>query len=227
MASISDPHHRATDYDAKDGYINALYAPQDRALLHIHAEGERRRAGMQISPQEGKMLHLFATMIAAARILEIGSFMGYSTAWMARALPDGGRLVTIEKDPEHARLAADHMALAGQEAKVDIRIGDGVDVLRALAPDETFDMVFIDAEKRQYPEYLELSLPHIRRGGLIMADNTLLWGLVYEDEPEDKASLNAAQWKAMRAFNQTLADEARFASLLIATPEGMTAAVKK
>src|SRR5579862_6874974 len=157
-------------------YIASLFAPQDTALTG--AIDDMQSGGLpaiNVSATEGKLLQLLALTIGAKRILEIGTLGGYSGIHFARALPEDGKLVTLEIDAHHAEVALRNFERAGVAHKVDIRLGPAAETLGQLAADgaQPFDLVFIDADKGGYAEYLRLSLPLLREGGLLLADNTL------------------------------------------------------
>jgi predicted O-methyltransferase YrrM len=157
-------------------YIASLFAPQDAALTEAIAEMKRENVpGINVSATEGKLLQVLALMVGAKRILEIGTLGGYSGIHFARALPEDGKLVTLELDAHHAEVARRNFEHAEIAHKVEIRVGPAAQTLReiAAADEPPFDVVFIDADKDGYQEYLELSLPLLRDGGLILADNTL------------------------------------------------------
>jgi predicted O-methyltransferase YrrM len=159
-----------------DRYIAGLFAPQDAALAGTVAEMERESVPkINVSGTEGKLLQVLALAVGAKRILEIGTLGGYSGIHLARALPEGGTLVTLEIDPHHAEVAQSNFDSAGVGHRVDVRVGPAAETLRAIATagEAPFDLVFIDADKGGYVEYLELSLPLLREGGLMLADNTL------------------------------------------------------
>lgn len=205
-------------------YIRDVFAGEDKVLTKVRESAPVEKKGMQIGPEEGKLLYVLATMVQAGRIVEIGTFMGYSALWMARALPKGGKLFTIESDPVHARHAAQHFKEAQKDGCIQLCQGNAHEVLPSLNKEGPFDMVFIDADKGSYTTYLDWAEQHIRKGGLIVGDNTFLFGTVYADKkPEGVA---AQSYTAMREFNARLADTTRYASILLPTFEGMTVAVK-
>lgn len=206
-------------------YIAATFAQEDALLQKIHAKGEALRAGMQISPYEGKLLYMLLKMIGSQNVLEIGSFVGYSTVWMARALPEDGRLISCEADANHAEITRDHTRQNTQGAAVEMREGKALETIAQLREEgATFDAVFIDAMKKEYLEYLEGVLPMLRKGGLIMADNSLLFGHVV-GEGSQKISSGAVE--VMKALNARLANPDEFDGLMLNTDEGLTIAIKK
>ncbi len=194
-----------------DDYIEALMVPPDAAL----EQGLRDAAAaglpdIAVSPNEAKLLHLVARLVRPSRILEVGTLGGYSTAWLARALEPGGRVVSLEIDPRHAEVARRNLARAGLGDRVEVRVGPAAASLRAMAAagGGPFDVVFIDADKEGYPEYLELALPLCRSGAAIMADNLIRGGRVLEASGD-------ASVAAIRRFNERLARDPRLDSIIL------------
>jgi predicted O-methyltransferase YrrM len=193
-----------------DTYIEGLFAASDPDLDACLAEANL--AGLpviHVSPNQGKLLHLIAKMRGVRRVLEIGTLAGYSTIWMARALPAGGRLVTLEFSPLHADVARKNFERAGLADKIDIRIGPAADTLVRMTGEDPFDLVFIDADKAGYPRYLELVMPLSRSGTVILADNVVQEGRVAEEHPDDETA------KAIKAFNRLIADDPRLDSIIV------------
>jgi caffeoyl-CoA O-methyltransferase len=193
-----------------DSYVEELFAPPDPALET--ALRRSREAGLpeiHVSPNEGVLLRLLAEIAGARRILEIGTLGGYSTIYMARALPEGGSLVSLELDERHAEVARDNVAEAGLEDKVELRVGDAKALLARMVEDgeESFDLTFIDADKGGYPEYLEWALRLSRPGSLILAHNAIRGGSVLD--PEDESV------RATRDFNEALAENPRLSALIL------------
>jgi predicted O-methyltransferase YrrM len=162
-----------------------------------------------VTPAEGKLLHLLARACGARSILEIGTLAGYSTIWLARALPDGGRVVTIERDAHAAEVARRNLERAGVAASVDVQEGDAREVLATI--DDTFDFVFIDADKRSNPVYLEHALRLSHPGTLIVADNVVRGGAVVDAESDDESV------QGIRRFTDMLASEPRVSATAIQT----------
>lgn len=161
---------------AYNDYIASLFAPQDSALSDTLTVMERENIpGINVSPTEGKLLQVLALAIGAKRILEIGTLGGYSGIHFARAMPEDGKLITLEIDPHHAEVSRRNFEHAGIGHKVEIRVGAASETLRQLvaAGEPLFDLIFIDADKGGYVEYLRQSLPLLREGGLMLGDNTL------------------------------------------------------
>ncbi|GAA2131472.1 O-methyltransferase [Glycomyces algeriensis] len=171
-----------------DAFLSSLLVGEDEALAEAHTAAQR--AGLppiSVSAAQGKLLYLLAKTLGAKRVLEIGTLGGYSAIWMARALPKDGHLVSLEYSPRHAEVASGNIARAGLVGIVEIRVGAAADTLPKLAAEggEPFDMVFIDADKGGYPDYLDWSLQLTRPGGLIVADNVVRGGAVADGLSRD------------------------------------------
>jgi predicted O-methyltransferase YrrM len=159
-----------------DRYISGLFAPEDDALRS--AREEMSREGMpeiNVSASEGKVLHVLARAIGAKRILEIGTLGGYSTIWLARALPPQGKLISLEINARYAEVARRNLKRADLADKVEVRIAPALESLSQLEAEaqDPFDLVFIDADKEGYTNYLRKAMPLLREGGLVLGDNTL------------------------------------------------------
>ena len=193
-----------------DDYVEERFAPQDEALEA--AVRESRRAGLpeiQVSPNEARLLQLFAEMVEARRILEVGTLGGYSAIHFGRALPQGGEVISLEIDERHAEVARENVERAGLSHKVEIRVGDARELLAQVAENDEgpFDVVFIDADKEGYPEYLEWALRLTRPGSLILGDNTIRGGSVLD--PEDGSA------RATGEFNEKIARDPRLSAILL------------
>jgi predicted O-methyltransferase YrrM len=174
---------------AYNEYIASLFAPQDPALTETLAEMEREGVRkINVSATEGKLLQILALVVGAKRILEIGTLGGYSGIHLARALPEDGKLITLEIDSHHAEVARRNFQRAGIAHRVEIRVGPAAETLRQLAAagEPPFDLIFIDADKGAYVEYLHLSLPLLREGGLLLGDNTLPDAVLTEEDSGTK-----------------------------------------
>ncbi len=203
-----------TTWAAVDGYITETLVAQDAAL--DAALGASVAAGLpphNVSPPQGKMLELFARMQGARRVLEVGTLGGYSTIWLARALPAGGRLLTLELDPKHAEVARANVSHAGLQDVVEIRVGRAIDSLAELraANEAPFDLVFIDADKPSNPDYFLAALALSRVGTLIVVDNVIREGAVID---ADSADPNV---RGVRRLNEILAAEPRVRATAIQT----------
>lgn len=221
-------------------YVRDIFANEDNALKSIIDTLDEQEKIMQIGPDEGKILQVLAKMVNAKKIVEIGVLAGYSAIWMARSLPEGGKLYAFEKNKNLAERILKNFAAANisaglrggaslkreqeQECKIELIIGNALDNLPKIKDQGPFDMVFIDADKGGYPDYLDWAESNIRKGGIIVGDNTFLFGHVYKDQCPDNFSENS--WNKMREFNQRLANTEKYTSIMLPTIEGMTVAVK-
>lgn len=205
------------EWTAVDEYVAGLLAPHDEALTAALTASEK--AGLpaiQVSPPQGKLLHLLARTLGAESILEFGTLGGYSTIWLARALPDGGRLITLEADPRYAEVARENIARAGLADRVDLRVGPALDLLPELEAEGAgpFDLTFIDADKVHSPEYFAWALERSPPGGLIVADNVVRDGQLADAGSEDPAI------QAQRRLHEMLAAEPRVSATTIQTVGG-------
>ncbi|AVZ72736.1 methyltransferase [Streptomyces lunaelactis] len=178
-------------WTAVDRYVTDRLAPADEALTAALAASEA--AGLpaiNVAPNQGKLLHLLAQMQGARTVLEIGTLGGYSTIWLARALPEGGRLISLEYDPAHAEVARANLAHAGLDKIAEVRTGPALETLPKLVAEPgagPFDLVFIDADKANNPHYVEWSLKLTRPGSVIIVDNAVRGGSVLDAESTDPA----------------------------------------
>jgi predicted O-methyltransferase YrrM len=199
---------------AVDSYISNLMVHQDEALDAAIKEG--RAAGLpaiNVTPSQGKMLQILALMQGAHDILEIGTLAGYSTIWLGRALPAGGRLITLELEKKHAKIARANIARAGLDSIVEVRQGRALDTLTQLAAEgrRPFDLIFIDADKERLPAYFAWALRLSRPGTLIVVDNVVRDGNVID------ASSTDPDIQGVRNFNAAVAAEARVSATEIQT----------
>src|SRR5918997_7007258 len=180
------PTHALLDYLATVG------ARPDAVLERVRREtAERPDAMMQVAPEQGALLELLARLIGATRVVELGTFTGYSAICPARGLAPGGRLLCLERDPDLAAIAQANIDDAGVADRVEIRVGPAADSLRAMPEEPMFDLAFIDADKPGYPDYYELVLPRLRPGGLMLLDNMLQYGRVVEPENDNARAIDA------------------------------------
>ncbi len=201
-------------WTAVDEYVTGLLVPPDETLDAAVRAGEA--AGLppiQVSPPQGKLLHLLAKTIGARSILEFGTLAGYSTIWLARALPADGRLITLEANSEYAEVAAASIAAAGLGDVVEVRVGPALDQLPQLEADGVgpFDLTFIDADKVHTPDYFAWALKHSHPGSLIIADNVIRDGRLAAADDDDPAIV------AQRHFHELLAAESRVEATTIQT----------
>ena len=204
-------------WTAVDRYLTDLLAPSDPALEGaLLAAGAAGLPAHHVSPTQGKLLHVLARAVGARAVLEIGTLAGYSTIWLARALPAGGRGVTLEADPAHAEVARANLSRAGLAGAVDVRLGLALDTLPRLAAEGggPFDLVFIDADKEANPEYLAWALRLCRAGALIVADNVVRDGAVADAASADPTI------RGLRRFHELLAAEPLLSATAIQTVGG-------
>ena len=191
-------------WTAVDEYITHMLAPPDPVLdAALEASSATGLPAIQVTPNQGKLLHLLARLHGARRILEIGTLGGYSTIWLARALPADGRLITLEADPRHADIARANISRAGLDAMVDLRVGRALDTLPRIAAEGggAFDLIFIDADKQSIPEYFRFARKLSSRGSLIIVDNVVRDGKVIDAASDDP------DIQGIRRFNEMLAAE--------------------
>ncbi|MEO0981363.1 MAG: O-methyltransferase [Pseudomonadota bacterium] len=193
-----------------DHYIDDLFAPSDEALDGaLRSARQNGLPEIEISRGQGKLLYLFAKLIGAKRILEIGTLGGYSTIWLARALPEDGKLTTLEYEPDFAKVAEGNLERAGLGDQAEVIVGAALDTLPRLKEQGPFDLVFLDADKINYAAYLDAVMDHVRPGSLILADNVIRKGAVLAPRADD-ASANGA-----RAFNKALAADDRLEAVVV------------
>jgi predicted O-methyltransferase YrrM len=187
-----------------DEYFVGLFLPSDTALeAAVTRSADADLPAIAVAPNQGKLLQLLATVQGARRILEVGTLGGYSTIWLARALPEDGHLVTLELEPRHAVVARENLDGAGFGDVVEIRIGPAANSLQALIDErvQPFDFIFIDANKDGYPKYLELSLQLSRPGTVIVADNVVRGGEVINASSTDELVQGVRRFLEMAASN--------------------------
>jgi len=195
-----------------DGYIESLFVGDDPVLAANIENADR--AGLphiNVSANQGKFLYLLARIAGARRILEIGTLGGYSTTWLARALPGNGRLITLEYSGVHAETARKNLSAAGLDGIVEVRVGDAALSMRAMidAGEPPFDFIFIDADKTGYVKYLDLALQLSRPGTVIVADNVIRNGAVIEENPVD------ANDRGVKSYNNAVAAHPRLESIAL------------
>ena len=190
-----------------DRYIEALFVPADPVLAaNLKTAEDAGLPAINVSPNQGKLLYLLVRMTGARRILEIGTLGAYSTTWMGRALPDGSRIISLEYEAKHAKVARENLAAAGLDKTVEVRVGDAAASLNAMieSGEPAFDFIFIDADKTGYPKYLDLALKLSRPGTVIIADNVIRNGAVIEDNPADANAQGARTYNAAAAAHPRL-----------------------
>jgi caffeoyl-CoA O-methyltransferase len=215
-------------FESVDRYISDLFPQNDALTAAEQSHKTEKIPSINVSPNLGKLLHLFAKLSNARKILEVGTLAGYSTIWMAEALPENGKLITLEIDPHHAEVAGKNIDRAGLSSRVDIRVGKAIDSLARLADEKEgpFDMIFIDADKPPYAEYFEWALKLSRPGTLIIADNVIRDGKVLNPNHDDPMV------KGARRFNEALAANKNVTATILQTIgvkeyDGMAIAIVK
>ena len=191
-------------WEMVDRYITDMLVGHDPALEQaLQASAAAGLPQIAVSPPQGKLLHLLARIHRARSVLELGTLGGYSTIWLARALPPDGHLLTLEVDPAYARVAAENIDRAGLSDRVELRVGPALQTLRELIEEGAgpFDLIFIDADKPRTPDYFELALELVRPGGVIVTDNVVLAGGLADEAGDDPRALG------MRRFHELLAAE--------------------
>ncbi len=197
-----------------DDYFSRMLIPADPSLrAALQSSTDAHLPAINVAPNQGKLLHLLAKIRGARRILEIGTLGGYSTIWLARALPPDGKLMTLEVEPKHATLARKNIETAGLSSVVSVILGKATDSLKKLVADkaEPFDLIFIDADKESNTEYLEWSLKLSRRGTVIICDNVARGGRLADPKNKDSDVLG------VRRFFEALKAEPRLSSTAIQT----------
>jgi len=200
-----------------DQYLAGQLLPPDDALdAALRSSDAAGLPSINVSPTQGALLQMFARLCGARRILEIGTLGGYSTIWLARGLPPGGRLITLEADEQHAAVARANIGRAGLAAVVEIRVGRALDSLPVLARESRapFDLTFIDADKVNTPEYFLSALGMSRPGSVIIVDNVVRNGAVAD------ASTTDASVRGMRRFFELLKSEPRVTATAVQTVGG-------
>lgn len=193
-------------FESVDDYVGNLFGDEDEALQKtVKSIKDEKIPQISVSANQGKFLQVLARLCNAKKILEIGTLAGYSTIWMARALPKNGKLISLELDPHHAEVAKRNVSVAGLSDIVDVRLGKAMDSLQQLIKEGAgpFDMIFIDADKPPYKEYFELSLKLSRSGTLIIADNVIRDGKVLLDKTDEMAE-GAKRFNAALAANKSV-----------------------
>lgn len=201
-------------WTAVDDYIESSMGLSDGTMTGtIAANAEGGLPSIDVTASQGKLLHLLVRLMGAKRVLEIGTLGGYSTIWLARALPADGHVITLEFDPKHAAVARHNVERAGFASVVDIRVGKALDSLSVIQEEgvEPFDMIFIDADKTNNPSYFEWALRLSRRGSLIIVDNVVREGGLADDASDDPAIL------ASRAVIEMMGSDPRVEATVMQT----------
>ncbi len=199
-------------------YLVAHGTPPDPVLRELIEE--TRRLGpvalMQIPPEQGALLTLLTRAVGARRVLEVGTFTGYSALCLARGLPEDGRLLACDVSDEWTAIARRYWEKAGVADRIELRLGPATETLRALPEDPVFDLAFLDADKESYPTYYEEILGRLRPNGLLLVDNVLWMGRVIDPAADDPHTSH------IRAFNDRVAGDARVERVMLAVADGLT-----
>ncbi len=209
------------DHDALDLYVRRLFAQEDDALRRTRERADE--AGMpriQLPPATARALQLLVRAAGVRRAVEVGTLAGYSAIWIARALPVDGKLVTLEIDAEHAAVARRSLEDAGMSDRAELRVGDAAELLDALGPDGSFDLVFVDADKERYTQYLEEAARLLSPGGLFVADNAFWKGWVLDPGIDELAAV-------LDGFNRIVAADPRFDATILPVGDGLLVAVRR
>jgi caffeoyl-CoA O-methyltransferase len=216
---MADPSSRAGERYASAqilDYAARTHHPEDSALARaFEAPARHGMPEIQLGPAEGRLLELLVRLTNARKVVEVGTLAGYSALWIARALPPGGHLWTIEANPKHAGVAADVIGEAGFGDRVTIIRDKAAEILPKLSDSGPFCAVFLDADKGRYDLYGRWATENLRTGGLLIGDNAYLFGRLLEDSDEARA---------MRRFHEEMA--ANFDSVCVPTPDGLAVGVK-
>jgi caffeoyl-CoA O-methyltransferase len=203
-----------------DSYVTDHFVHEDEVLQTTQAEATRNELpDISIRAFEGRLLQMLVHIAGAKRIVEIGTLAGYSAVWIARALPADGKLYTLEKSDKHAAVARANFERAGLNTRIELLVGDAQDLLKKLTPRNPFDMVFIDADRPHYQDYLEWAAENLRPGGIVTAHNAFRSGRVLAPENEED--------RFVREFNANLAKDSRFEAFVFAIGDGLTTGVRK
>lgn len=200
-------------------YVTDTFVNEDEVLSFVREETPRQGLPqINLEPYEGQMMQVLVAMSGAKHVVEIGTLAGYSAIWIARGLPADGKLITIEKSSKHADIARSHIEKANLTDKVTVHQGDGLQILNKISSSAPFDMVFVDADKPNYENYLAWAVEHLRVGGTIMAHNALWSGQILNPKTADD--------HGMVKFNQTMANHPQLTSTIIEVGDGLAVGVK-
>jgi caffeoyl-CoA O-methyltransferase len=216
MARRRDPNWAAIDGDVAD-YVDALAFRGDESLQEVERQGEADGWPI-VGAAEGSFLHVLAKALGARRILELGTAIGYSGTWFARALPADGQLVTVEADPDTARIAQRNFEKTGVAPKVTVLVGLAQEVIEDL--EGPFDLVFVDINKDGYPAILRPAIQRLRVGGLLVTDNVLWHGDVARKSSRTRETV------AIRTYNESLAKDPRMITSILPLRDGVSVALK-
>lgn len=214
---------KLTEMDPYQQFLRDLFHSDDAELSRLQAEAEAEGIpSISIGPEQGKFLQLLIQLTGARKVLEIGVLGGYSGTWIARALPEGGKLIGLELEQKHADFARKQWQRMGLADKTEVRVGPALESLPHLAGEAPFDLVFIDADKNNYPAYLDYTIQYSRPGTVILGDNVQMWGSLVDPDQQD------SDWvQGMRNFARALSQHERLESTVVPYPDGLAMAVVK
>jgi len=208
---LIDYIHNTFGHEEDDVLASIRSAIPDQGLPLIH-----------VQPYEGLLLNILLLMTGAKKVIEIGTLAGYSTTWLARALPEDGKLYALERDEHHADITQENINKAGVGDRVEVMVGDARDNLKTLVPHAPFDAVFIDADKPGYPAYARWAIDYVRTGGVVMAHNALYRERIFDPSQHDEPGT-----KAIMETNELLAADARIRATIISLDDdGLLLGVK-
>ena len=204
--------------EAVERYVYAVLPERDEVLAHMEAEAVKRNVPI-VGPAVGRVLHQLALISGAKNVFELGSAIGYSTIWWARAVGKDGQVTYTDSDHKNANEARGYFEKAGLADRIAIKVGDALELLSEEKKE--FDIIFCDIDKEDYPRALRLALPRIRKGGLLVADNVLWSGRVAEKDPKE------ASTKAIQEFNRLLYSSPELFTTILPIRDGVAVAVKR
>lgn len=203
-------------------YVDDLFVREPALLAELRVELEEGDfPTIQVPAATGRVLELLARAIDAERVLEIGTLGGYSGLWLLRGMHPAGRLVTLEKEEDHAELAREYFRRAGESDRVEVRVGDAREILPNVGPAGAWDLVFLDADKEGYAGYLSQAERLLRPGGIVLADNALWSGRVVDEDDREASTLG------VRAFNRALAGSGAFRATILPVGDGVALGVRE
>lgn len=203
---------------AVEDYLYAMLPPRDEVLAEMEAEAATNKIPI-VGPAVGRIFHQLAVISGAKTVFEMGSAIGYSTIWWARAIGDGGKVIYTDGDPKNAQRARGYFDRAGVSNRISVKTGDALELLSEQK--QEFDIIFNDVDKDDYPRVLRLAGPRLRKGGLFITDNVLWSGRVAEENPADSRT------KAILEFNRLLYNSPDFYTTILPVRDGVAVAVKK
>lgn len=214
---------KLTQLSPYEQFLRDTFHRDDPGLQRLQAEADAAcLRAISIGPEQGKFLQVLVQVTGARKVLEIGTLGGYSGAWMARALPAGGKLISLELEENHAAFTRRQWAALGLADKTEVRVGPALESLPGLADEAPFDLIFIDADKENYPAYLEWALRYSRSGTVILGDNVSMGGRLADADVQDSPGI-----QGMRRFAERLAQDPRLVSTVVPYEDGIAIGVVK